>query len=128
MNYHDVLNYVRGITSETDVNELLDFSASVVGTDPLLSTLPILFFQYRDGDIVPLVREARRRRQAEGVEELLQTYRTCLQCEEANEFRSAFFTLALQVAEDLGDERMVSSLRASFRCGDQQPFEEEEGR
>jgi hypothetical protein len=130
MNYHDVLDYVRGITSETDVNEILEFAARANETDPLLSTLPILIYVYRGGHADKLVKAAVAVRQTPGsIKELLDTYRTCLSCESQDEFRASFHELLKQVAEDLGDEAVARAVAEDIRCANYPSFKgDEEGR
>ena len=122
MNYHDVVAYVREITPESDPDEVLSFAAQVAEDDPLLMTVPILFFAHRGGNVTGLMKAAARRKRAaanDSLHDMLATLRGCISCEErgGDEFRTTFFTLAEQVAEDLGDEDLAEDFRiAEGRC------------
>jgi hypothetical protein len=108
---HDrTIAFCRSITAETDPAELLAFCAGIQATDELLSTLPVNFYIGRGGSLANLVRAADAHRHDDGVEPFLATLKRCVQCEEGRgpEFVRLALQLAVEVAEELGDDRVTS--------------------
>jgi len=71
------------------------------------------------------IKAAERKKVTVGILELLLTFRRCLSCEDQDEFRAAFFTLAVQVARELGDEQTIGYIESRRMCNELQTFEEE---
>ena len=134
--YDQMLDYLRTVGPDSDVEELLRFSAEVYIQDQLLGTLPINFYSVR-ANVNECIRVARRLRdENEDFAPFFGGLRECLACNsnnESEEYRFLFYRLAVEVAEAIGDEdarrefaRRLRDSRGYLRLDDSYSYSTEE--
>lgn len=114
LGYNDVVDYMRGVTGETDPATVLRFAAKVHVADSLLAAALLTAYAPVIGS-GRLVRTAGRiMKESDIIIEMLEAFTKRLRLSDqsrADEFRLEIFDLAIRIASDLGNEVVTDDIR-----------------